>query len=576
MKSKRFLALSLLALFTLGACGEAGAQGEQGPKGDTGAQGETGATGPQGPQGPQGEPGQQGPQGPQGEPGQQGSEGQQGPQGPQGPQGQPGQSAYDLYKQLNPGYTGDEAQWMSDLVNGRLADKEGEQQEEMVELDSVYLLGDAAVETIYDGLYDSLIEMSDAFYVNEWYNYWFDGTGSYGYEAYESTYYDEGVELIASFGEYYESVGSYDILMGYGESLGVRGITENGNQFMQWNLDSESCGMYEPAFPWSFWNTWYDYKAPIQSVEYEETLDFYTNSPYSVLAYDQQGHLYSIGSYTDSRSESGTIPSTSQTFNYFTECTSYFIFDLNTIQDPRPIQGSYVEISSRDRDECGRELKEPFVYDIWTDAYSFEYGGETLDELCEDFFTEELIEANIPEFILAGAEVDFVSCGLEFTGDEITGLTAPSGSYMVSKDGDGEIISNDYYTQIVYSIEDYYWPENTTLDIDDVWAWGYPLIVTGSGDTKTYKFDYNNMVDMPMVTDGITVTFDETGVEEANKLFGTIEYSSNTYHVIKDYSPKMVDVEATIDMYYNNSNELCFSAEVKVSNPHLPTLVLIP
>ena len=117
MKNKRYLALALVTLFALGGCGKKDVQaatdvlqGEKGEKGDTGAQGEQGIQGPQG---------------------------EQGIQGPQGPAGAPGMSAYLLYKQLNPGYTGDEAQWMSDLVNGRLADKEGEQTTPNVALTSV-------------------------------------------------------------------------------------------------------------------------------------------------------------------------------------------------------------------------------------------------------------------------------------------------------------------------------------------------------------------------------------------------------------------------------------------------------
>ena len=48
----------------------------------------------------------------------------QGPKGDQGNPGASGKSAYEIYCEANPGYTGDEAQWLDDLVNGRLGNKE--------------------------------------------------------------------------------------------------------------------------------------------------------------------------------------------------------------------------------------------------------------------------------------------------------------------------------------------------------------------------------------------------------------------------------------------------------------------
>ena len=41
--------------------------------------------------------------------------------GQKGDDGAAGKSAYEIYKEKNPSYTGDEDQWMSDLVNGKLA-----------------------------------------------------------------------------------------------------------------------------------------------------------------------------------------------------------------------------------------------------------------------------------------------------------------------------------------------------------------------------------------------------------------------------------------------------------------------
>lgn len=106
MKSKRILLLLILSvfLFTLAACA-----------------GEVGPQGPAGPQGPQGVPGQTGAVGPKGDAGQVGQTGPQGPKGDTGETGEAGKSAFDIYLEAYPGYDGDEADWLNDLVAGNLS-----------------------------------------------------------------------------------------------------------------------------------------------------------------------------------------------------------------------------------------------------------------------------------------------------------------------------------------------------------------------------------------------------------------------------------------------------------------------
>ncbi|MBR4016897.1 MAG: collagen-like protein, partial [Oscillospiraceae bacterium] len=98
-----------------------GPKGDKGDKGDTGAQGiqgEKGDTGAQGIQGEKGDTGAQGEQGPQGVQGIQGETGATGAAGPQGEKGDPGvdgKSAYELYKEAYPAYTGTMEQWLASL-----------------------------------------------------------------------------------------------------------------------------------------------------------------------------------------------------------------------------------------------------------------------------------------------------------------------------------------------------------------------------------------------------------------------------------------------------------------------------
>ncbi|MDR0856539.1 MAG: collagen-like protein [Clostridiales bacterium] len=83
-----------------GATGETGAKGD---KGDTGATGQTGAAGTNGTNG---------------------QDGQNGQDGSSGQNGTNGLSAYEIYLLYHPAYTGTEAQWIDDLVNGRLAESD--------------------------------------------------------------------------------------------------------------------------------------------------------------------------------------------------------------------------------------------------------------------------------------------------------------------------------------------------------------------------------------------------------------------------------------------------------------------
>lgn len=116
---------------SIGPRGERGPQGVPGPQGPQGIQGipgiegSAGVQGPAGPAGPSGEQGPQGeegPQGPIGPAGADGADGERGPQGvpgsagPQGPQGSEGKSAYQIYLDNFPGYTGSENDWIRQLA----------------------------------------------------------------------------------------------------------------------------------------------------------------------------------------------------------------------------------------------------------------------------------------------------------------------------------------------------------------------------------------------------------------------------------------------------------------------------
>ena len=68
----------------------------------------------------QGEKGDKGDTGPQGEQGEKGDKGDTGAQGTQGAQGEQGKSAYEIFKENYPDYSGDEKQWIRDVASGNM------------------------------------------------------------------------------------------------------------------------------------------------------------------------------------------------------------------------------------------------------------------------------------------------------------------------------------------------------------------------------------------------------------------------------------------------------------------------
>lgn len=135
-KYKGFFLILLFGILTLSSCNAEPVVGPPGEQGIAGPQGESGNEGPEGPTGPEGPKGDSGDTGPQGEPGDKGDKGDQGPKGDPGEPGEPGdkgepgeegaagKSAYEQYTEAHPDYEGTYEEWLDDLINGRLGNKE--------------------------------------------------------------------------------------------------------------------------------------------------------------------------------------------------------------------------------------------------------------------------------------------------------------------------------------------------------------------------------------------------------------------------------------------------------------------
>ena len=326
MKKKNILVLSLLALFTLGACGEAG----------------EGAQGPQGPQGEAGAPGQPGQQGEQGLP------------------GQAGQSAYEIYKQSHPEYTGDEAQWISDLVNGRLADKEGEHPIEYIELDYLSM---EEVEEVYPKIsYD----FSHVSYILQ--------EGYFGDPNYAGMY-EEIVEgdITANdvyIGTYEENEYDYidhfvvtDYHVKYDEKYV---IAQNDTQLYSYSVATEVKGNTSTKVGdkyCSFDNLYGAESA--QEVAYQRMSSY---AYYGEFYKTKDGHLYSFyqSFYMDTFT---ALDGNSYPTRYYVSV----VMDFNTVENPKLLSYHYMERTESDVDPLVRQ-SENYVLGYCSVDAEFEYG----------------------------------------------------------------------------------------------------------------------------------------------------------------------------------------------------------
>ena len=102
----------------------------------------------------------------QGETGAQGPQGEIGPKGDPGKDGEDGKSAYELYKETHPEYTKTEEEWLDDLINGRLSEKQ-------IHTITFNSSGGSAVETQYIEHGEKIIKPDDPIYDGHVFNGWY-------------------------------------------------------------------------------------------------------------------------------------------------------------------------------------------------------------------------------------------------------------------------------------------------------------------------------------------------------------------------------------------------------------------
>ena len=539
MKGKKLLVLSLLALFSLGACDKA-----------------ADVSGGQGAQGEQGVPGQAGPQGEQGVPG---------PQGPQGPQGVAGKSAYDLYKELHPSYTGTEAQWMSDLVNGRLAEKESGPEEEIIELASVSILGEDAEEQIINALYSGVenISQMSTYYYEEG----FDGDPSVRYSDSEisvSKYYQGGIRVTESVLENHMYMDAFDILMGHGEYKTVSGLTANKSQYFTHVESCEVAGEVwgYPDEEWSINTVWAD---GIQSlVQYDVflTVGDYMNGPGCNMVFDQEGHLYLI-CYMADASYMSSVGSYAQPYTYSAtmKSSAYGIFDLNTIRAPKFIGGSMQSVYACDHDVFGHELNEFVAMNSDECGVEFAYNGATLNQKYNNLTDADLV-ASHPEFIMSHIFLGLSGFALTVEDNAVTVVSSSVTNTVERYSGDEGVISPSSDSDLVYSRIGFEWLENYTYSVDDILVEGRKLSYNDVSGEYSYISD-----DLTVDADNIEVIFDEEGLDAQDKFFGSATLENVAYPIIKDFSSKYVDLQVEVYTEEDETDGIVYKAEVTFINP---------
>ena len=573
MKSKRLLALSLLALFTLGACGTAGAQGEQGPQGEQGVPGQTGAQGPQGEQGPTGPAGPQGEQGIQGP---QGIQGIQGPQGEQGVQGPAGKSAYEIYKELNPTYVGTEEQWMSDLVNGRLADKDDDSEPAPASFTSIFTLGNDTSEVFYGKLFSTVDHISHFGYRDTYIDDDFSGVVARETYHYGVDFYKDGLAVSEESNERYYDVGLYQILAGSMHEVDVTALSETKAQYINHLVSYEAHGEMAGSTPqfWSFGDNYY--AAPQATIQQSLTNDVYSEftfaGPNTYVVFNEQHRVFALTYsrdvyyYTDSF---GSLD-----YGYFQEEIRYALMDLNTLEDPKLVGGSSLMVYTRDHDYYGSPLDEPMTASYNSSILEIEYDGETLGTKYQNMTDADLI-AKIPAMMpqkmlikaqkLAVTHLSETEIKVDSVGVVTKANSSSTGALSVEEQEDGSY-------KMTYDANYIQWQADTIYCFDQIQITGLRVLKNASGVYSVVDSG-NDSIALGLSN----TTFDETGIPEADRIFGTItEASTSTTWVgIKDLSAAYIDLHAEVSYQCLYGGDAVKSATLKVINSG-QGLLLVP
>ena len=510
---KKLLVLGLLAVFALGACKDADQiQGPVGPQGEAGAPGEAG------------------------------------PVGPQGPKGEDGQSAYSLYKELNPSYTGSEEQWIKDLCNGKLAQKDSDNPEELVEVDCL----DPEVAEEYEDR--AALKVASFSGLEE--------IGSYYYESYDENFHVDyhraaacyRDDVIAEETHQYPSEIQMGYLVSYPEETDqmVCFPTTNGKQvafYADYYYEShETLNFFDLEEGQTAREYYFAYTTADLLADY-------------MLVKDANNHLYGI-SYQTTYS-GATFTQGVYSYKFMSSNIYFTIADFNTVSDPYLVRVACIDLETRSHSYTGYLLEEPMIVAQSESVITFNYGGATLQQDAGVALFNAMIDGYfyINSLTLRGnyAKFDFVDPAAETL--EVSTVTIPSSTtyvtMMQSGDGIGTIlrsgvsraeICNSAIDNIFYKNGDNYYANI----LNQVEVKGIHFVKDLEGYYEETDFDY-------------TIDADKSTINYNDERIKTQTVETSQYRYIEGFVGVLAEVSLVASITIEN-NEPVARAVVDVSN----------
>ena len=468
------------------------------------------------------------------------------------------QPVYQMYKRVNPSYDGDEKQFLEDVVRGQVLKKEAPDEEEAINLNSIYMLDDDA----YDVLdkFEASIETISGFRSDIYYQYQLDEPIKVVDEGLEEfTFYNGDVAVYSNELEMKRIGYGYELVTGTRENREIQFMVSDGLQCATYHEQMDAtgeCAYDMPIYKWDIYNNYFGSPMTTQSFILNGYLLGEIFSSSSFFVYNQQNQLFAVNYYLDPYAGSNTSSSGCH-YDYIEKCIYLVIADLNTLEDPKINSIEWLEIDTSDHSGYGQDYGEQRIINIFSQDMEIVYG----DTLTQKYLNKDSsdFEELIPPFMAESLQVSYKVSNLDLSGAEPA--ISSSSYYDLSSQGNGveyhfielEDGSTKYTLDYIFAM-----PANTCISGDEASLHGTRIY----WDTDHYETQYPT--DKVVVMSGLS--FDEGNVQEEQKIFKELTITSNPYIAIKDYSAQNIKLHFEVVISYDNTHTPVYEASIKLIN----------
>ena len=463
------------------------------------------------------------------------------------------QSVYTMYKQINPSYSGDKAQFTKDLARGQI-----DTEEERISLQSVHTLPRNQFYAFMNALDGPGVNISSM--ISSGHQKMRMTNEAFMYSTFESTLdiYSTEVAVYQNQMDTYRITTSngYKIKTGQTSYTEIDFMTESGLQCVYYYPEEVTLGDgYGPDTQWDMDDTPYD----MSYFEYRfgGLLEMFS-SPNIQFAFNAQGHLYGLYLRKDSSRLYDSY--TGNPFYHFITNTEFAIFDFNTIEAPKLVSCHSMFLETDDHDFHGRAVEEPYFLTEYETVDYFVLDGETLEQLYDGKTRTDFIDM-IPTFVTTGMNFKIKRDTYTMTGgvpDHISSegtaqsYASDNGSYKKEELLDGSI---KYSYIMPYSIA-----ASTGIVFSDLalTGWGFEY------DDSTHKYEEANGLSLNIAS--FEVELLEGDLEESNRILQIANIEGTDYVVIKDHTTKQVAILLEVTQSLDQLGVWQYDAKVQVIN----------